>query len=134
MPVKVIKNEEEDAKQIAGAISNVLLKGVSIEKGEGEYKDRYWIYLTGEKSPFGFIRNEGNYYLTQLSYKDVLRYLNQKEALKEKNEARQFLNLYSLKSRIVTILEIYLKGFRITHSEVGAYYLVFHIQKTESSG
>ena len=133
MPVKV-KNEEEDVKQIAGAIGKALPNEVFIEKGKGEYKDRYWIYLTGEKSPFGFIRNEGNYYLTQLSYKDVLRYLNQKEALKGKNDARQFLTLYSLKSAIVAILESNLKGFRITHSEVGAYYLVFHIQKTESSG
>ncbi|MFP3278789.1 MAG: hypothetical protein RXP92_00535 [Candidatus Micrarchaeota archaeon] len=137
MPEKVKVNgnieEEKDVKQIAEAIGRLLNHEVSIKKGEGGYEDRYLLYPAGEKDDIAFIipkRDEKTgeyYYYTQLFF-DVISYLK-----REKDPARQFLTLYSLKSAIVAILESHLKGFEITHSEVGAISFVFYIKKQSSA-
>jgi len=133
MPEKVVSRrdmEENDAKQIAEAIGETLLNKVFIEKGKGKYEDRYFIYLPGEKSPIGSILKDGDDYITLLSY-DVLKYAEDSKRALEEN-----LMLGSLNSAVRAILESHLKekGFEITRLEGGAYYLVFHIKKTESSG
>ena len=134
---EVKSGEEEDVKQIAGAIGKALLNEVFIfiEKGKREYEDTYGIYFLGKKS-FGSIQKEGDGYIILLPY-DVLGEEDPKRALAEKDKALKSLlsNLFK-SAAIKEILDSHLKekGFEITRTEGGEYYLVIHVKKTESSG
>ena len=144
MPEKVKINgntEEEDVKQIAQAIGKVLNRGVSVKRGENGYKDRYVLYLEDPDDPLAHLfpkkdETTGDPYYEMLLFFDVLQVYTggyNPSKLMPKDPALQFLTLNELMPAIVGEMKEYLKGFEITHSEVGAISFVLDLKKQSSA-
>jgi len=148
MPVKVkVKGdteEENDVKQIAQAIGEVLNRGVSVKRGENEYKDEYVLYLqepTGQKEhSIAFLapkedKTTGDYTVRLLF--DALKVstggYNPSKTMPN-NPAQQFSTLVELMPAIVGEMKEHLKdfNFNITDSKVGQISFILELKKQSS--